>query len=190
MADRRILAMLVARADGAHDDLAGVESDTYFDRQITGFAEARRIPAHLALHSKRSVKSAMGVVLASDRGSKEGENAIARRLHDVALVVMDRVDHETQGRIYERPRLLRIELLHQIHGALDVGEQCGHSLALALERFRRGSLRSHTNLRLWSRGQRGRWCGGSLQASATLPAKLEECRIIESALCTSITQRC
>jgi len=44
---------------------------------------------------------------------------------------MDGVDHQLQRWVDDRPRLLRIEVRHQLGRALDVGEQRRHSLALA-----------------------------------------------------------
>jgi len=48
---------------------------------------------------------------------------------------MDRVDHQPQRGINERARLLRIEVLHQFHRALDIGKQPRDGLALALGNF-------------------------------------------------------
>ena len=71
----------------------------------------------------------------SDRRTEQGEDAIASRLHDVAVVAMGGVDHQFEGRIDEGACLLGIEVLHQIHRTLDVGEQRGNGLALAFEIF-------------------------------------------------------
>ena len=69
-----------------------------------------------------------------DRRAEQREDAVAGRLHDVAVVAMDRVDHQLQRRIDDRARLLGVEVLHQLHRALDVGEQRRDRLALALAR--------------------------------------------------------
>ena len=53
---------------------------------------------------------------------EQRKDAIARGLHYVAFVVMYRVDHAAQGWVYDRTRLFGIEVLHQLHRALDVGE--------------------------------------------------------------------
>ena len=45
---------------------------------------------------------------------------------------MRRIHHEFKCRIDDSSRLLRVEVLHQVHRSLDVGEQCSDRLALAL----------------------------------------------------------
>ena len=72
------------------------------------------------------------MVLVRDRRAEQREDAVAGGLHDVAVVAMDRVDHQPQRRIDNRARLLGVEVLHQLHRALDVGEQRRDRLALAL----------------------------------------------------------
>ena len=76
-----------------------------------------------------------------DRRTEQCEDAVAGRLHDVAVVAMDRVDHQLQRGVDNRARLFGIEVLHQLGRALDVGEQRRDRLALALEIFRRGRRR-------------------------------------------------
>ena len=76
-----------------------------------------------------------------DRRAEQREDAVAGRLHDVAVVAMRRVDHQLQRRIDNRARLFRVEVLHQLGRALDVGEQRRHRLALPLDIFRGGRLR-------------------------------------------------
>jgi len=72
----------------------------------------------------------------SDRRTEEGKNAITGRLHDVAVVSMNRVDHKLKDRIDNGTSLFRIEVLHQVHRSLDVREQRCDRLALALDRGR------------------------------------------------------
>jgi hypothetical protein len=57
-----------------------------------------------------------------DGRAEQGEDAVAGRLHDVAVVAVHRVDHQLQRRIDDRSRLLGVEVLHQLHRTLDVGE--------------------------------------------------------------------
>jgi hypothetical protein len=75
------------------------------------------------------------MVLMGERRAEQREDAVAGGLHDIAVVVTDRLDHQLQGWIYNRAGLLRIEFLHQLSGALDVGEQRGDRFALAFETF-------------------------------------------------------
>jgi hypothetical protein len=53
---------------------------------------------------------------------------------------MHRVDHQLECRINDRARLLGVEVLHQIHRALDIGEQRRDRLAPALHDGLRISL--------------------------------------------------
>ena len=71
------------------------------------------------------------MVLVRDRRAEQREDPVTRGLHDVAVVAMDRVDHQLQRRIDDRARFLGVEVLHQFHRALDVGEQRRDGLALA-----------------------------------------------------------
>ena len=88
------------------------------------------------------------MVLVRDRRTEQREDAVAGRLHDVAVVAMHRLDHELQRRVDDRARLLGIEIRHQLGRALDVGEQRRDRLALAVDRFgRRTSVAGYFNLR-------------------------------------------
>ena len=46
----------------------------------------------------------------SDRRTENGENAVAGRLHHIAVVAADRVDHELERRIDKPARLFGIEI--------------------------------------------------------------------------------
>src|SRR5271156_6168301 len=74
------------------------------------------------------------MVLMGKRRAKQREDAVARGLHDITIVAMDRVDHQLEGGIDERARCFGIEVFHQIHRALDIGEERGDGLALTVDR--------------------------------------------------------
>ena len=80
------------------------------------------------------------MVLMRDRRAEQREDAVAGRLRDVAAIAMHRRHHQLQHRVDDRARLLGIEVAHQLGRALDVGEQRGDRLALAVERERTLSL--------------------------------------------------
>jgi hypothetical protein len=84
------------------------------------------------------------MILVRDRCTEQREAAVAGGLRNVAAVVPHRFDHQLERRIDDRARLFGIEILHQIHRALDIREQRRHRLALALEVFRGGRL-SYSN---------------------------------------------
>ena len=75
-----------------------------------------------------------------DRRAEQREDAVAGRLHDIAIVAMRRVDHQLQCGIDNRARLFGVEVLHQLGRSLDVREQRGDRLALAFDIFRDGRL--------------------------------------------------
>jgi hypothetical protein len=62
------------------------------------------------------------VVFVGSWGSEQGEDPIARGLHDVAFVAMYRIDHEPQSRIDNGACLLGVEVRHQLQRTLDVGK--------------------------------------------------------------------
>ena len=73
------------------------------------------------------------MVLVRNRRAEQCEDAVAGGLHDVSAITMDRVDHQLKRWIDDLPRLFRVEVLHQFHRTLDISEQRGHRLALAIE---------------------------------------------------------
>jgi hypothetical protein len=86
------------------------------------------------------------MVFVRHRSAEQREDPVVGGLHDVTVIAMDRVDHQFEGRIDNRTRLFGIEVFHQLHRAVDVGEQRRDRLALAVERRRSiGLLRRHAN---------------------------------------------
>ena len=74
------------------------------------------------------------MVFVGDGSAKEGEDAVAGGLHDEALIAMDRVHHQLQGRIDEAPGRFGIEAFNQGGGVFDVSKEGGNGLALTLGR--------------------------------------------------------
>src|SRR5262250_1606922 len=74
------------------------------------------------------------MVFMRDRRAEQGEDTVAGLLGDITVIVMDGVDHQLQRRIDNGAGVLRVEVLDQLHRALDIGEQRGDGFALALER--------------------------------------------------------
>jgi hypothetical protein len=60
------------------------------------------------------------------------EDAIAGGLRDIAAEAMHCRHHKLQYRVDDRARLLRIEIALQLRRALDIREQRGDPLALAV----------------------------------------------------------
>jgi hypothetical protein len=63
------------------------------------------------------------------------QDPITGGLHDIAAVTAHRIDHDAQRGVNDDARLLGVEVPLQLGRALDVGEQRGDRLALALWHF-------------------------------------------------------
>jgi hypothetical protein len=74
------------------------------------------------------------MVLMCDGRAEEGENTVTGRLHDVAVVAVDRVYHQFKGWVDDAARILRVEILRQLGRAFDVSEQSSDCFAFTVER--------------------------------------------------------
>ena len=111
-----------------------MQPDPGADLDAVGAAQLGRLDAHGALDRQRRVAGAHGVVLMRDRRAEQRHDAIAQDPVDRALVAVHAVHHHAERRIQDPPGVLRIGVLDQRERTLDVGEQHGDLLALALER--------------------------------------------------------
>jgi len=125
-------------ADRAHHDVAGVEADADLDFHALGAAKLIRVAPDGVLHPERGIARAHGVIFMGERGAEERHDAVAHHLIHGALVAVDGVHHPLEHGVENLARLLGITVGEQLHGALEVGEEDGDLLALALE----GGLRS------------------------------------------------
>jgi len=80
------------------------------------------------------------MIFVGGRRAEKREDAVTGRLHDVAAVALDRIDHQLERGVDNCARLFRIQVLHQFHGAHDVGEQRGYRLAFAIEILRQCTI--------------------------------------------------
>ena len=92
-----------------------------------------RVEVDPPLHPQRGVAGAHRVVLVGDRRAEQRHDPVAHHLVDRALVVMDGLHHPLEDRVEELARLLGVAVGEQLHRALEVGEEHGDLLALALE---------------------------------------------------------
>jgi len=74
------------------------------------------------------------VILVGERRAEEGHDAVAHDLVDGPFVAVDGLHHPLEHGIEDLARLLGIAVGEQLHGALEVGEEHGDLLALALQR--------------------------------------------------------
>jgi hypothetical protein len=74
------------------------------------------------------------MIFMRQRRPKQGHNAIAHHLVHRAFVPVHGIHHALQYRVEELPRLLRIAIGEEFHGAFEVGKQHRDLLALPFER--------------------------------------------------------
>ena len=131
VADGRVLGVARAGLNRAHNDFAGIDANANFDWRATLGAQPRPVIAQLILHAQSRVERPLRMVLVGDRRAEQREDAVAGRLHDVAVEVLHRLDHQAQRGIDERLRFFRVDVLHQLGRTLDIGEERGDRLAFA-----------------------------------------------------------
>ena len=90
------------------------------------------------LHPERRVARPHRVVLVGEGRAEERHDPVAHDLVHGALVAVDGLHHVLEHRVQELARLLRIAVGEQLHRALEVGEEDGDLLALALQGGLRG----------------------------------------------------
>ena len=131
MADRGVRHAEVL-ADRPHHHLAGVEPDP--DREAEALrAELRAVGGELLLEVKRRVAGARSVVLVGDRRPEQSHDAVACELVDGALEAVHALTEDREEAIHDRPPILGVALLGELHRAHHVREQHRHLLALPLE---------------------------------------------------------
>src|SRR5690242_17587365 len=111
MPHRRVFRIPLAGADRSHYDLASVDADPRLDRRPAFSAQARGVMPQFVLKAKRRIERPLGMVLMRDWSPEQCEDAITGRLHYVAVVMVNCIDHQLQGGINQGPRFFRIEAL-------------------------------------------------------------------------------
>jgi hypothetical protein len=151
------------------------------------------------------------MVLMSERGPKEGHNAIAQRLVHRPLIAVHGFHHPLQHRVEHRSRFLGISVGRQLHRGFQVGKQHRDLLTLSFQGTLRGQdllrqmlrgiamrgLERHGGLRWWLPGERRAAFGTELgpgdiisaatgaagrQRAATLDAELAPLGILRPAV--------
>jgi hypothetical protein len=119
-------------ADGAQYDLASIDPDP--DLQIDPLLPPQLLGVALALllHEQGGQEGALGMVFMGKGSAEEGKDAIAGGLDDKALITVDGVHHELEGRIDNGTGGFGVEGFDEGGGVLDIGKQRGDGLALAV----------------------------------------------------------
>ena len=133
LTDRRVIHVQI-RPDGADDHLAGVEPHTDLEGHPVRAEDFLCVLLDCLLHPQRRIARSHGVVLVGEGRSKQCHDPVAHDLVDGAFVAVHGFHHPFEDRVQELARLLRIAVGEHLHRALQVGEQHGHLLPLALQR--------------------------------------------------------
>ena len=131
-ADRVVVHAEVV-ADRAHQDLARMQADPRADLEAMALAHPLGLARHRLLDRERGIAGAHRVVLVGDRRPEQGHDAVAQHLVHDALVTVHRGHHGADRGIQDLASVLGVQGLDQGERTLDVGEQHGDLLALALE---------------------------------------------------------
>jgi hypothetical protein len=119
-------------------DLAGVEAHAHGKGEAALALHLVRVAPQAVAQMQRRPARPLGVVLVGNRRTKQRHDPIARVLVDGALETVDAVRQDLEEAIQDPVPLLGVHLLGELDGALHVGEEHRHLLALALE----GGLRT------------------------------------------------
>ena len=155
LTDRRVIHVQVV-ADRANHDFAGVEPDANLHRHAVRVPRLRGVPIDRFLHPERGVARADGVVFVGDRRAEQRHDPVAHHLVHRAFKAVHGVHHVREDRIEDVARVLGIAVGEELHRALEIGEQDGHVLPLALERRLRGENSLGEMRRRVRRRRRGR----------------------------------
>jgi hypothetical protein len=128
----RVIHAQVA-ADRADHDLPGIEPDADLDLDAQAPAHLVRVAPESLLHPERGVARAHGVVFVGNRRAEQRHDAVTHDLVHGALVAMHGFHHEFEDGVEDIARLLGVAIREQLHRALEVGEEHGHLLPLALQ---------------------------------------------------------
>jgi hypothetical protein len=130
LAHRRVVHAEIA-ADRADDDLPPVEADPDAHFHPMHAARVVRVALQRLLHPQRRVARSHRVILVGEGRAEQRHDPIAHHLVHGALVAVHGLHHAFKDGIKELARLLRIAIGdQQLHGALDIGEEDRHLLAL------------------------------------------------------------
>jgi len=124
--------------DGPHHDLTRVQPDADLHVQPLVPAQLFRVAADGLVHAHGCPAGAHRVVLVGERRAEERHDPIAHDLVHRALVAVHGFHHPLENRVEELARFLGVPVGEQLHRSLEVGEEDGDLLALALEGGARG----------------------------------------------------
>jgi hypothetical protein len=178
-------------ADGPNDHPARVETDTDLDEDAVRTEHVLGVPLDRLLHPERRIAGADGMILVRHRCAEQRHDPIAHDLIHRALVAVDGFHHELEHRIEELARVLGITVAQELHRALEIGEEHGDLLALALEHaLGREDLLGQVLGRVRARGsEAGLSAGRSAHGMRTLQTELGGRGELATAVCAPSRER-
>src|SRR5215813_5917574 len=132
LADRGVVHAEIT-ADSAHNHLARVQSHANPDDRRMRTLRLSGIFRHALLHPERGIASPHRMVFVGEGSAEEGHDAVTHHLIDGSLVAMNGLHQPFEDGIENLASLLRVAIGEELHRALEVGEEHGDLLALALE---------------------------------------------------------
>ncbi len=132
LADGGVVHVQIA-ADGAHDDLAGVQTDTDLHLDAVGAPDTFGVALHRLLHAKRGVAGAHRMVLMGQRRAEERHDSVPHHLVDRALVAVNRLHHVLEHGVEQLACLLGISIREKFHRSLQVSEEDRDLLPLTFQ---------------------------------------------------------
>jgi hypothetical protein len=125
-------------ADLADDHFTGVEPKAYREVQPAAQAQLIGVGAQPIHKMQRGIAGAARMILVCEGRPEERHDAVAGEFVDEALEALDPIGEDLEKAVHDLRLIFRIELLRQLHRALDVGEEYRDLLAFTFERGARG----------------------------------------------------
>jgi hypothetical protein len=151
-------------ADGAHHRLARVQAHADLQRHAVQALDVVPIPRDSLLHAQGGIAGSHRVILVGQGRPEQGHDPVAHHLVHRALVAVDGVHHVFEERVEQLLRLLGIAVGEQLHRALEIREEHGDVLALAVPGRAAGVGEEARQLR--GRGRRSGHAAGRAPATA------------------------
>src|SRR5262249_15628443 len=86
-------------ADGAYNDITGVQSNAHLQVHAVRTEDGFSMTLDPLLHTQGGVAGPYGVILVGERSAEQGHDAVACRLIDGTLIVMDGLHHKFEDGI-------------------------------------------------------------------------------------------
>ena len=130
--NRRVFGMASTGFDRSHHHFAAICSGPDLNWRPAIRSQTGAVAPDLILHPHRTVQTPLRMIFAGHGGAEQREDAIARRLHDVAVIAPHGVDHQPKYRVNDRARFFGVEVLPELGRIHNVDEQGRNHFAFPL----------------------------------------------------------